>query len=65
MARPSRSEGDARSQGMRSPDRMSQNSTTASIKSMKREPEEADRTSTIPSPPQPATPYERPASTVA
>jgi hypothetical protein len=64
-AGPSRSPQDARSQGMRSPDRMSQRSATGSIKSMKREPEEADRTSTVPSPPQPTTPYERPASTVA
>jgi hypothetical protein len=68
-AGPSRLEYDARSQGMRSPDRMSQRSGTGSTRSMKREPEEADRTSTLPSPPQaptqPSTPYERPASAVA
>ena len=59
-AGPSRSEG-----GMRSPDRMSQHSGTGSIRSMKREPEEAERRAMMPSPPQPSTPYERPASTVA
>jgi hypothetical protein len=64
-AGPSRSEQNARSQGMKSPDRMSQRSATGSIKSMKREPEEAERTSTVPSPSQPTAPYERPASTVA
>lgn len=64
-AGPSRSEHEARSQGVRSPDRMSQRSATGSIKSMKREPEETERTATVPSPPQPSTPYERPASAVA
>lgn len=58
-AGPSRAEHHTRSEGMRSPDRMSQRSGTGSIKSMKRE--ESDR----PSPPQPSTPYERPASAVA
>lgn len=42
---PSRMEQDARSQGGRSPDRLSQRSATGSVKSMKREPEETDRTS--------------------
>ncbi|RYN77171.1 hypothetical protein AA0120_g11570 [Alternaria tenuissima] len=64
-AGPSRSEHEARSQGVRSPDRMSQRSATGSIKSMKREPEETERTATVPSPPQPSTPYERSASAVA
>ena len=64
-AGPSRSEQDARSQSMRSPDRMSQRSATGSIKSMKREPEEGERTSILPSPSHPTAPYERPASTVA
>ncbi|OAL01959.1 hypothetical protein IQ06DRAFT_129986 [Phaeosphaeriaceae sp. SRC1lsM3a] len=49
-----RSEPDARSQGFRSPDRLSQRSGTASVKSMKREPEEAVRASAMPSPPTPA-----------
>jgi hypothetical protein len=47
----SRSEGDAHSQGMRSPDRLSQRSGTGSVKSMKREPEDPERTTAIPSPP--------------
>jgi hypothetical protein len=50
----SRSESDARSQGFRSPDRVSQRSATGSIKSMKREPEEAERASAMPSPPRTA-----------
>jgi hypothetical protein len=50
----SRSETDARSQGFRSPDRISQRSGTGSVKSMKREPEEAGRASAMPSPPTPA-----------
>lgn len=45
---PSRQESDARSQGFRSP---SQRSGTGSVKSMKREPEEAERASAMPSPP--------------
>jgi hypothetical protein len=49
----SRQELDARSQGLRSPDRTSQHSGTGSIKSMKREPEEVEQASTIPSPPLP------------
>jgi hypothetical protein len=53
-AGPSRSESDARSQGFRSPDRLSQRSGTGSVKSMKREPEEAERASAMPSPPAPA-----------
>jgi hypothetical protein len=53
-AGPSRSEADARSQGFRSPDRISQRSGTGSVKSMKREPEEAERASAMPSPPTPA-----------
>ncbi|KAF1944872.1 hypothetical protein EJ02DRAFT_451967 [Clathrospora elynae] len=61
-ASPPRSELDAHSQGMRSPDRMSQRSATGSVKSMKRE--EVDRTSTMHSPPQ-LPPYNRPSSTVA
>ena len=64
-AGPSRSEFDARSQGFRSPDRVSQHSGTGSIKSMKREPEEADRNCAIPSPPPPSAPYSRAPSTVA
>ncbi|KAF2033502.1 hypothetical protein EK21DRAFT_39116, partial [Setomelanomma holmii] len=48
---PSRPDLDARSQGFRSPDRLSQRSGTGSVKSMKREPEEAERASTVPSPP--------------
>lgn len=48
---PSRSELDARSQGIRSPDRSSQRSGTGSVKSMKREPQEAERTATVSSPP--------------
>lgn len=63
-AGPSRSELDARSQGMRSPDRVSQRSGTGSVKSMKREPEEADRASTVPSPPSSAAAYDRPPSRV-
>ncbi|RMZ67059.1 hypothetical protein GMOD_00000931 [Pyrenophora seminiperda CCB06] len=59
---PPRSEPDSRCHDMRSPDRMSQRSATGSIKSMKREPDESERT--VPSPPQPATPYERSAPTV-
>ncbi|USP80557.1 uncharacterized protein yc1106_07831 [Curvularia clavata] len=55
---------DLRSHDMRSPDRMSQHSAAGSIKSLKRDPEDGDRRSTMPSPPQPSTPYERPASTV-
>jgi hypothetical protein len=43
---------------------MSQHSATGSIKSLKRDPEDAERRSTMASPPQPSTPYERPASTV-
>lgn len=50
---PSRSELDTRSQGARSPDRLSQRSGTGSVKSLKREPEEAERIPTIPSPPPP------------
>ncbi|KAH8716926.1 hypothetical protein GQ44DRAFT_775685 [Phaeosphaeriaceae sp. PMI808] len=53
---PSRSELDTRSQGFRSPDRLSQRSGTGSIKSMKREPEEAERASAMPSPPAAARP---------
>jgi hypothetical protein len=53
-AGPSRSEADSRSQGFRSPDRISQRSGTGSVKSMKREPEEAERASAMPSPPTPA-----------
>jgi hypothetical protein len=49
----SRQELDARSQGFRSPDRVSQRSGTGSVKSMKREPEEVERASTISSPPLP------------
>ncbi|KAF1917993.1 hypothetical protein BDU57DRAFT_555703 [Ampelomyces quisqualis] len=45
---PSRQELDARSQGLRSP---SQRSATDSVKSMKREPEEAEQASAMPSPP--------------
>ncbi|KAH7393060.1 hypothetical protein BKA66DRAFT_411427 [Pyrenochaeta sp. MPI-SDFR-AT-0127] len=52
-AGPSRSELDARSQGVRSPDRLSQRSGTGSVKSLKREPEEAERASAVPSPPPP------------
>ncbi|KAF2826455.1 hypothetical protein CC86DRAFT_30091 [Ophiobolus disseminans] len=48
---PSRPEHDTRSQGFRSPDRVSQRSGTGSIQSMKREPEEVDRASAMPSPP--------------
>ncbi|KAF1844665.1 uncharacterized protein K460DRAFT_404948 [Cucurbitaria berberidis CBS 394.84] len=48
---PPRSELEARSQGGRSPDRLSQRSGTGSVKSMKREPEEVERTSAVPSPP--------------
>lgn len=48
---PPRLELEGRSPGGRSPDRLSQRSGTESIKSMKREPEEAERTSVIPSPP--------------
>lgn len=50
-AGPSRSELDTRSQGFRSPDRISQRSGTGSIKSMKQEPEEVERASAMPSPP--------------
>ncbi|CBX96944.1 hypothetical protein LEMA_P100750.1 [Plenodomus lingam JN3] len=57
-----RKEMDTRSQGMRSPDRMSQRSGTESVKSMKREPEEADRSSAMPSPPHAS--YDRPPSRV-
>jgi hypothetical protein len=53
-AGPSRSEADSRSQGFRSPDRISQRSGTGSVKSMKREPEETERASAMPSPPTPA-----------
>lgn len=52
----SRSDLDARSQGVRSPDRLSQRSGTGSVKSMKREPEEAERAPAMPSPPAPAAP---------
>ncbi|KAF2855101.1 hypothetical protein T440DRAFT_203911 [Plenodomus tracheiphilus IPT5] len=62
VAGPSRPELETRSQGMRSPDRMSQRSGTGSVKSMKREPEEADRSSAMPSPPH--APYDRPPSRV-
>lgn len=55
---------DIRSHDMRSPDRMSQHSAAGSIKSLKRDPEDGERRSTMPSPPQPSAPYERPASTV-
>ncbi|KAL5118825.1 hypothetical protein ACEQ8H_003328 [Pleosporales sp. CAS-2024a] len=47
----SRSESDVRSQGFRSPDRVSQHSATGSITSMNREAEEAERPSAMPSPP--------------
>lgn len=63
VAELSRQEMEARSQGMRSPDRISQRSGTASVKSMKREPEEADRSSAMPSPPN--APYDRPHSRIA
>ncbi|KAI8943592.1 hypothetical protein NX059_001584 [Plenodomus lindquistii] len=59
---PSRQEMEPRNQGMRSPDRVSQRSGTGSVKSMKREPEEADRSSAMPSPPH--APYDRPSSRV-
>jgi hypothetical protein len=49
----SRPELDTRSQGFRSPDRLSQRSGTGSVKSMKREPEEVERASAMPSPPAP------------
>jgi hypothetical protein len=52
-AGPSRQELDARGQGFRSPDRVSQRSGTGSVKSMKREPEEVERASAMPSPPCP------------
>ena len=65
IAGPPRSEPDLRSHDMRSPDRLSQRSATGSIKSLKRDAEDAERRSTMASPPQPSTPYERPASTVA
>jgi hypothetical protein len=52
---PSRSQLDTRSEGFRSPDRLSQRSGTCSVKSMKREPEEAERASAMPSPPCPTT----------
>jgi hypothetical protein len=52
-AGPSRSQLDTRSEGFRSPDRISQRSGTESVKSMKREPEEAGRASAMPSPPCP------------
>jgi hypothetical protein len=55
-AGPSRSELDAHSQGFKSPDRLSQRSGTGSIKSMKREPDEAERAPAMPSPPPPAVP---------
>jgi len=64
IAGPTR-DSDARSQGKRSPDRQSQRSATGSIKSMKREPDEAERPSAMPSPPQPAATYDRPPSTAA
>ncbi|PSN68376.1 hypothetical protein BS50DRAFT_600215 [Corynespora cassiicola Philippines] len=41
-----RAEADARSQGGRSPDRLSQRSGTGSVKSVKREPDESDHVST-------------------
>jgi hypothetical protein len=50
-AAPSRPEQDARSQGYRSPDRISQRSGTESVRSMKQEPEDVDRSSAMPSPP--------------
>ncbi|EAT90892.1 hypothetical protein SNOG_01243 [Parastagonospora nodorum SN15] len=50
----SRSESDTRSQGFKSPDRVSQRSATGSMKSMKREPEEVERPSAMPSPPRTA-----------
>jgi hypothetical protein len=50
-AGPSRLEHEARSQGMRSPDTMSQRSATGSIKSMKRELEETEQSLTLPWPP--------------
>ncbi|KAJ4369735.1 hypothetical protein N0V83_005498 [Neocucurbitaria cava] len=53
---PPRSDLEAQSQGGRSPDRLSQRSGTGSVKSMKREPEDAERTSTVPSPPPPTVP---------
>jgi hypothetical protein len=46
----SQSEHDARSQGMRSPDGMSQRNATGSNQSIKREPEETERTFTAPLP---------------
>jgi hypothetical protein len=52
---PPRSQPDTRSEGFRSPDRLSQRSGTESVKSMKREPEEAGRASAMPSPPCPTT----------
>lgn len=62
---PSRSEFDARTQGFRSPDRVSQRSGTGSIKSMKREPDEVERNFAIPSPPQPPAPHNRAPSSAA
>jgi len=58
----SRQETETRNPALRSPDRMSQRSGTGSIKSMKREPDEADRSSAMPSPPN--APYDRPHSRV-
>ena len=52
MAGPSRSELDARVQGIRSPDRLSQHSGTGSVKSLKREPTEAERAAGVSSSPQ-------------
>lgn len=60
-----RSNLDASNQEIRSPDRQSQHSATGSIKSMKREPEENERPSIIPSPPQASATYSRPPSRVA
>lgn len=54
--RASRSDGDARSPGPKSPDRLSQHSATGSIKSMKKEAEEVERASAMPSPPAPTAP---------
>ncbi|KZM26710.1 uncharacterized protein EKO05_0008792 [Ascochyta rabiei] len=55
---PSRSDLDTRSQGGRSPDRLSQHSATGSIKSFKRESGEFERpaTTALPSPPVPVAP---------
>jgi hypothetical protein len=50
-AGPSRSEADSRSQGFRSPDRVSQRSGSGNVKSMNRGAEEAERMSSPPTPP--------------